>query len=253
MGIFSRIFNIGKAEAHSAIDKLEDPIKITEQGIRDLKTDLNKSMQGLAEIKALAIRTKNDHHKFKNEAVSCEKKAMLLLQKAQTGQITPQDADRLAGEMLRKKEKAESEAARTGKELQTHETQVRNMEANINTLKGKVSEYENELRTLKARTKVASATKKINKQLSQIDSSGTIAMLERMKSKVEEDEALAASYGEIAQETKSVDDEVDQLLGPGAGSSDDSLLALKAKMGLLGDGSENKTDGSTENKGTAGV
>jgi len=178
---------------------------------------------------------------------------MLLLQKAQTGQITPQDADRLAGEMLRKKEKAESEAARTGKELQTHETQVRNMEANINTLKGKVSEYENELRTLKARTKVASATKKINKQLSQIDSSGTIAMLERMKSKVEEDEALAASYGEIAQETKSVDDEVDQLLGPGAGSSDDSLLALKAKMGLLGDGSENKTDGSTENKGTAGV
>jgi len=65
MGIFSRIFNIGKAEAHSAIDKLEDPIKITEQGIRDLKTDLNKSMQGLAEIKALAIRTKNDHHKFK--------------------------------------------------------------------------------------------------------------------------------------------------------------------------------------------
>ncbi len=245
MGIFSRIFNIGKAEAHSAIDKLEDPIKLTEQGIRDLKTDLNQSLQGLAEIKALAIRTKNDHHKFKNEAVSCEKKAMLLLQKAQAGQVSPQDADRLAGEMLRKKEKAEAEAMRTGKELQTHETQVQRMETNINTLKGKVSEYENELRTLKARTKVASATKKINKQLSQIDSGGTIAMLERMKNKVEEDEALAASYGEIAQESKTVDDEVNNLLGPGATDSSDSLLALKAKMGLLGDGStekKNETD-----------
>jgi phage shock protein A len=41
MGIFSRLFNVGKAEAHAAIDKLEDPIKMTEQGIRDLKKDLD--------------------------------------------------------------------------------------------------------------------------------------------------------------------------------------------------------------------
>nr|MCU0392033.1 PspA/IM30 family protein [Thermoflexibacter sp.] len=39
MGIFNRIFNIGKSEVHNALDKLEDPIKMTEQGIRDLKTD----------------------------------------------------------------------------------------------------------------------------------------------------------------------------------------------------------------------
>ena len=37
MGIFSRLFKVGQAEAHAMVDKLEDPIKITEQGIRDLK------------------------------------------------------------------------------------------------------------------------------------------------------------------------------------------------------------------------
>jgi len=37
MNIFKRLFKIGQAEAHSAVDKLEDPIKLTEQGIRDLK------------------------------------------------------------------------------------------------------------------------------------------------------------------------------------------------------------------------
>ncbi len=42
MGIFGRIFNVGKAEAHAIVDKLEDPIKMTEQGIRDLKKDLDK-------------------------------------------------------------------------------------------------------------------------------------------------------------------------------------------------------------------
>ena len=35
-GLFSRILRLGKAEAHSAVDKLEDPIKMTEQGIRCL-------------------------------------------------------------------------------------------------------------------------------------------------------------------------------------------------------------------------
>jgi phage shock protein A len=31
MNIFKRLFNIGKAEIHSAIDGFEDPIKLTEK------------------------------------------------------------------------------------------------------------------------------------------------------------------------------------------------------------------------------
>jgi phage shock protein A len=42
----------------------------------------------------------------------------------------------------------------------------------------------------------------MNKQLSNIDSSGTMAMLERMKEKVDEQEALAEAYGDMADESK---------------------------------------------------
>jgi phage shock protein A len=231
MGIFSRLFGIGKAEAHSVLDKLEDPIKMTEQGIRDLKEDLNKSLQGLAEIKALAIRARNDNAKFIADAKSYEQKAVMLLQRAQTGQLAPQEADRLAGEMLRMKEKAEQEAQRTAKEMAMHEQSVATMEQNINKLKSKISTYENELRTLKARAKVSEATKNINKQLAQIDSSSTISMLERMKEKVAQDEALAQSYGAIALESKTIDEEVEKVLG--SSTQSDALLELKAKMGLL--------------------
>ena len=56
MSIFQRLFNVGKAEVHSAIDKFEDPIKMTEQGIRDLKKDLSSAMTSLAEVKGQAIR-----------------------------------------------------------------------------------------------------------------------------------------------------------------------------------------------------
>jgi len=66
-----------------------------------------------------------------------------------------------------------------------------------------------------------------------VDSSGTIAMLEKMKSKVEEDEALAESYGEIAAVDKSVDDEINAALaGSGSSSGQASLADLKAKMGI---------------------
>ncbi len=58
MGVFNRLFKIGQAEAHNMVDKLEDPIKLTEQGIRDLKKNLDQSLQAFAEVKAIAIRTK---------------------------------------------------------------------------------------------------------------------------------------------------------------------------------------------------
>jgi phage shock protein A len=112
-----------------------------------------------------------------------------------------------------------------------HEQTVAAMEQNINKLKSKISTYENELRTLKARAKVSEATKNINKQLAQIDSSSTISMLERMKEKVAQDEALAQSYGAIALESKTIDDEVEKVLG--SSTQSDALLELKAKMGLL--------------------
>ncbi|MCC5945406.1 MAG: PspA/IM30 family protein [Bernardetiaceae bacterium] len=247
MSIFKRLFNVGKAEANSAIDKLEDPIKMTEQGIRDLKSDLTSSLQGLAELKALAIRAKRDHQTFLAEAKNSEQKAVALLQRAQAGQLDPAEADRLASEMLRKKEEAQKNADRTAKEAAMHEQSVAKMNQNIQSLKSKVSTYENELRTLKARSKVSSASKKINKTLSQVDSSGTVAMLERMKEKVEQDEALAESYSEIALSNKSVEDEVENILGSSTTASD-SLLELKAKMGLAqnagpsSDASEPKQD-----------
>jgi len=84
--------------------------------------------------------------------------------------------------------------------------------------------------------KVASATKNLNKQMASIDSSDTISMLERMKDKVEQEEALADAYGSIANESKSLDDEIDKAIGDAGGTGSDSLAALKAKMAASKEG-----------------
>lgn len=228
---------MGEAEAHSAVDKLENPIKMTEQGIRDLKKDLDKSLHALAEVKAMAIRSKNDVQTFNNKAKDYEQKAMLLLKRAQNGDLDAGEADRLASEALVKKEENQEQASRAKAEQDKFESSVAQLDQNVKRIRSTISKYENELKTLKARVKVSTATKNLNKQMAQIDSSSTVSMLERMKEKVAQEEALAESYGEIANESKSVDDEIDKALegGTAEAKAADDLAALKAKMGLSGD------------------
>ncbi|MBC8754072.1 PspA/IM30 family protein [Kordia sp. YSTF-M3] len=231
MSLFKRLFTIGKAETNAVIDKLEDPIKMTEQGIRDMKKDLENCLKSLAEVKAMQIRSKNDTKKEADRAADYERKAMLLIQKAESGQISAEEADRLASEALNKKAECEEHVARTSQQQEQFGNNVSNLENSVKTLRTKISSWENELKTLKARVKVATATKNLNKQMANIDSSDTISMLERMKDKVSQEEALSEAYGSIANETRSLDDEIDNAIGSDSQSdSANSLAALKAKM-----------------------
>ncbi len=234
MNIFRRLLKIGQAEAHSAVDKLEDPIKLTEQGIRDLKVQLDKSLQSLAEIKALAIRSKNEMGECQEEAKDYENKAILLLKKVEKGELDAAEGDRLATEAIVKKDEATKRADLKKQESDKFESNVSSLDKNIKELKSQISSYENELKTLKARVKVSTATKNINKQMADLDSSSTVSMLERMKDKVAKEEALADAYGEIANESKSLDDEIDKALGGDTANAEakESLEELKRKLGM---------------------
>jgi len=233
MSIFKRLFKVGQSRAHTIVDKMEDPIKMTEQGIRDLKKDLEEAMKSLAEVKGIAIRTRKEAENKKKLASDYERKAMLLLQKTQQGEMDQADAERLATEALSKKETQAGETVRLSQEADRHEKMAATLQANVNKTKSTITTFENDLVTLKARAKTAASTKKINQQIAKVDSSGTIAMLEKMKAKVDEDEALAIAYGDMANADKSVDDEINAALSDSKSiSASASLLELKQKMGL---------------------
>jgi phage shock protein A len=180
----------------------------------------------------MAIRARNEGESFRAKAADYENKAVLLLQRAHKGDMSPAEADRLASEALLKKAENEAQAARAATDQEKFEHSAAQMDQNVSTLKSTISQWENELKTLKARVTVSTATISINKQLAQLDSSGTVALLERMKEKVAVQEALAESYGEIANTSKSIDAEIDKALGSsGAGKASEDLKALKAKLG----------------------
>lgn len=220
--IFTRLFQIGKAEAHSGLDSLEDPIKMTEQGIREMKEELNKCLEGLAQVKALVIRSRNEVNIESAQGKDYEVKALALLKKAEQGSLDPAEADRLATEALTKKEQhvIRQKLAETNRDK--YDLSAQKLDRNIQKLRSNISSWENELKTLKARVNVSQAQKKINKHLANIDSTSTIEMLERMRDKVHEQEALAESYGEIADANTSIDEEIDNTL---AGDTPDSVVS----------------------------
>jgi phage shock protein A len=233
MNLFKRIFNVGKAEAHSVVDKLEDPIKMTEQGIRNLKKDLDDALKALAEIKALAIRSRNEFNTSQAKAKDYENKAIMLLKRAESGAMEVAEAERLATQAMEKKAEATQTMEQARADKEKFENNVSQMERKINQLKKQISTFENELKTLKARVKVSTATKNINKQMAGIDSSSTVAMLERMKDKVAEEEALAEAYGDVADGNRSLDDEIDKALEDDSSvQASSDLDALKAKLGM---------------------
>jgi phage shock protein A len=96
-------------------------VRLTEQGIRDLRNDLQQAMSSLAEVKSMAIRTRRDADNAKKLAADYERKAMTLLQQMQAGDLDAADAERLATEALNKKESSAADAMRLSGEAEKHE------------------------------------------------------------------------------------------------------------------------------------
>ena len=231
--IFQRIFKVTQSEAHASMDKFEDPIKMSEQGVRDLKTSLQASMVSLAQVKSLAIRLQKETDDHKKRAADYERKAMLLLKRMQGGEIEGAEAERLATEALSKKEEALQRHTTVSGEQQAQQRLADQLQTKVEELKRQISKYENEVVTLRARARTASSMRKINQQLAGADASGTVAMLEKMKNKVQEEESLAEAYGQLSDVGGTIDEDIDKALAlPSTAVTSDSLAELKKKMGM---------------------
>ncbi len=231
--IFRRMFKVAESNAHAALDGLEDPIKMTEQGIRDLKQNLQAAMVSLAQVKSLAIRLKKEGQDHKKRAADYERKAMMLLKRMEGGEMDAGDAERLATSALEKKDESLQQAASLTTDHKSQQQMADQLQAKVEDLKRQIGKYENEAVTLKARARTASSMRKINQQLAGADAGGTVAMLEKMKQKVEEEESLAEAYDQLADVGGNIDEDIDKALAaPSSSAGAESLAALKKKMGI---------------------
>ncbi len=229
MNILIRIFNFLQSEAHALVSRFEDPVKLIEQGIRDLKKDFDDSMKSIAQIKAISIGAKKELESKTQIAQDYEQKAMILLQKAKNGELDEADADRLATEALKKRQQALKEVEKLKNDVKNYDASLEQMSKKILELKNKIKDTENEYNSLKARATVAKTTKKVNQQLSSIYSDSTIAMINDMKTRINSEENLAQAYGEVAEVETSIDDEINAAIGTDI-DLQKSLTEMKQKL-----------------------
>lgn len=230
MNIFKRLLTIGKAEVHSVIDSFEDPINLTEQGIREMKEELGKSVESLAQLKALAIRKKNEAETEEQTSKGYYNKAILIVQKAEKGEVEASEADRLAKEALKRQASSQENADQLHKEHEKLHTECEKMQASINHLKSSIAKWENELKTLKARVQVSEATKDINQKMTQMDTGSTVSMLEKLKERVVQQETLAEAYSDLSKSGKTIDEEIDAMVNNKDTEAEEALNRLKETL-----------------------
>ena len=231
MGMFSWIFKAiqGKNRSEAGFD---NPIQMAEDNIRDLKDNLREAMASLAQVKSVAIRLHNDTEDQRSLAASHERKAMLALQEMQNGQLDAAEAERRAQKALEHQQAALERAAGLQKDYEAQQVVADRLQLEVGKLQREITRYENELVTLRARSRTAESMQKINKQIAGVESTSTLDVLERMKERVVEQESLANAYGQLADLEREVNAEPSDPVAPKPPSGSESLEALKRRMGI---------------------
>lgn len=229
MNIFKRLLKIGQSEIHALVDKMEDPISMTEQGIRDLKEELATTTEQYAKAKAFQIRSENKIEENNEKTKQLEEKAMQILLKANAGEITAEVANKLAKEALLQKKEFLEHTLTLQKQAEDQKHTLEEVAQNLEILQLNISKWEKELTTLRAKQRVNTASELVNKQIARMDNNSTIDMLERLKAKVAEDASLADAYGEIAAQNAA--DKLNQLDDVNTAIAEE-LNELKKQIGL---------------------
>lgn len=229
MGILKRLGNVFRSNANAVIDEIEDSVKMTNQGILDLKEQLGKARHSLAAAKANSIKAHREYQAALVKPQEYEQKAMALLKKVEQGDLSAEDGDRLAAEALAKKEGFDKEVEHRLAIYKNLKTNADRFENDINKLRKEIENWENKARTLKSRKELADSRVAMRQNLNDVDPSSTLNMLKKMEEKVDKAEALAEAEDELSVSERSTDDEIDAVLSAPSKSSD-ALAALKQKM-----------------------
>ena len=230
--LFMRLAKIFQVQADTALSRLEDPVKLSEQGVRDLKSSLAEAVVSLAQVKSVAIRARKEAEDEKRRSEAYEQKAVALLTRAQKGELALAESDRLASEVLRLKSVADARCGKLEASAKQQEQLAAQLQSRIERLRHDIGGYEDELVTLRAHAATARSVKQINQHLAGAEGSGTVAMLERMREKVIYEEALAEAYEQLGN-TPDLEREVDNALSyssAGGLQVADSLAELKARL-----------------------
>jgi len=227
MGLFDRISTLFRSNINDLISRAENPEKMLNQLILDMKTQLAKAKQEAASAIADEKKLQADAEGLKKQAEDWERRAMLAVQ---------ENRDDLATTALMRYNEALQGAQQLHETWVRHKAETEQLKGSLRQLNDKIEEAKRKKNILVARAKRAEAQQRIQQTMAGMGDKSAFESFDRMAEKIEDIERKALAAAELQQEF-SGDDLMQQFKAlEYKGTTDQQLLELKAKMGMLGAG-----------------
>ncbi|GIP53487.1 MULTISPECIES: PspA/IM30 family protein [Paenibacillus] len=202
MSIFKRLRDLTMSNINAMIDKAEDPIKMTDQYIRDMQEDLEDAEKAVAAQIAI-------EKKFK--ALYEEQEALVAKRTQQAHTAAQAQNVELARRALEEKKAAETKMNEYKTNYDQNKTSADNLRAKLEEMRKQLTEMKNKRETLVARYNAAKAQNEINKAMTGFSSDSAASGLKRMEEKMMQMEAQAEASNELNSKGSDLDDEFEKL------------------------------------------
>jgi phage shock protein A len=193
MGIFKRVKGIGLADVHSVLDKLEDPVSMLKQYIREMEAEIEKAKQALS----------NQLYIEKKYEVMLADTEKLINKRARQAQLAvDRNEDEIAKLALQDKIIHEHKLTKIKETFESTKKQTTLLYEQVKKLQDTYEELQQKKLALIARANAAQATHQVNQALVSFSPDNAVKGFTRMEEQILHLEAKACANQQVYELTR---------------------------------------------------
>lgn len=224
MGILQRFGDIMKSNINALLDKCEDPVKMVDQTLLDLRKDL-------ADVKKETASVMADEKNAKRKLDENDAEIKKYTTAAQNALKSGNEAD--AKTLIARKQQLEETRTSLQSTYDVAHANAEKMRQMHDKLTNDIESMETRKDAIKGKVATAKAQSHMNKMTSGVNTDASMAAFDRMEAKANKMLDEANAEAELNEGVHSTDDLADKYaLGGNDVSVDDELARMKAELGL---------------------
>ncbi|HEX8358908.1 MAG TPA: PspA/IM30 family protein [Longimicrobium sp.] len=226
MGIFDKLSTLIRSNVNDLIARAENPEKMLNTIIDDMRSQLARARQEVAHAMADAAKLKKQVEDEQKQAIEWEQRAMLAVR---------QGRDDLARQALMRQQEHAGRAQTYLETWERHEADTQRLRDALRQLSDKIQEATRKKNLLIAQQKRAEAQKRIHETMSGLSDASAFDAFDRMATKIEDNERQALAAAAVSDDLSgdSLEREFKALQASGGDALDFKLLEMKQQMGML--------------------
>jgi phage shock protein A len=227
MSIFTKLSTVIKSNINDLISRSENPEKMLNQIILDMRDQLAKAKREVAAAIADERKLRASLDAEVKEVRQWEHRAVLAVKEGR---------DDMAKQALVRQQEHKERASTLDETWRTQAAEMEKLKGSLRQLNEKIEEAKRKRNLLVAKQRRAQAQRRIHETMSGLSNTSAFDAFERMADKVDEQERESLAHQEVneALGPGTLEDDFKALESGGDGGDvEDRLLSLKQEMGLI--------------------